>query len=749
VKKGIVSYLNRIWLASPISSKLNYFTLNTTLNSEPKFQLLKRYFGFDHFRPLQEEVIDTLLQRKNCLVLMPTGGGKSVCYQLPAMLLDGITLVVSPLIALMKDQVENLRANGIPAAFINSSITNSEQNAIWNQCRNGELKLLYLAPEKLFSVGVLDTVRALPVSLLAIDESHCISSWGHDFRPEYRQLSQVRSYFPDVPVVALTATADKVTRKDILSQLGIPDAEVFISSFDRPNLSLTVLPGLERRQQIARFLQTKRGQSGIIYCLSRKGTEDLSAFLVRAGYKANYYHAGIEAEKRAKVQESFIRDEIQIMCATIAFGMGIDKSNIRWVIHFNLPSNLESYYQEIGRAGRDGLPSETILYYAYGDIMTRLDMIEKSEADEEQKELRRAKLNRLKQYSEAQICRRRILLSYFNEEAKEDCGNCDVCLHPRKRVDATILAQKALSAIARTREAVSMTSLVDILRGQRTAVTVKNGFTEIPTFGAGRDLRAEIWMDYIMQMLNSGVMDIAYDEGHVFKLNPLSYRVLKEGEKVLLAEAQTFRERRDEMMAAAPVNPKVEATKQMFEMLRKLRKELADKENVAAYIIFSDATLNSMVEEKPISPAAMMEVQGMSQSKWSKYGKQFLKAIQEFLRDKQSEGTKLNSGITQLVSFELYQKGMGLEEIAANRKLSPGTIAGHLVQLAKNGEEIRFELLMSPDKIKIITEMAKKLGINADEQPRIQPLMEHFGDQFQSWELRLAMGSVWTKNGKG
>jgi ATP-dependent DNA helicase RecQ len=747
VKKGIVSYLNRIWLANPISSKLNYFNLNTILDSQPKFQLLKRYFGFDHFRPLQEEVIDTLLKGKNCLVLMPTGGGKSVCYQLPAMLLDGIALVISPLIALMKDQVENLRANGIPASFINSSISNSEQNTIWNQCRNGELKLVYLAPEKLFSTGVIDTVRSLPVSLLAIDESHCISSWGHDFRPEYRQLSQVRSFFPKVPVVALTATADKVTRKDILNQLGIPDAEVFISSFDRPNLSLTVLPGLERRQQIARFLQTRQGQSGIIYCLSRKSTEDLAAFLIRAGYKANYYHAGIEAGSRAQVQESFIRDEIQIICATIAFGMGIDKSNIRWVIHFNLPSNLESYYQEIGRAGRDGLPSETILYYAYGDIMTRLDMIEKSEAEEEQKELRRAKLNRMKQYSEAQICRRRILLSYFNEEVNSDCGNCDVCLHPRKRVDATILAQKALSAIARTRESVSMTSLVDILRGQRTSVTIKNGFTELPTFGAGRDLRTEMWMDYIMQMLNSGVMDIAYDEGHVFKLNPLSFRILKDGEKVLLAEAHTFRERRHEMVAEAPANPKAEATKQMFEMLRKLRKELADKENVAAYIIFSDATLNSMVEEKPISPVAMMEVQGMSKSKWSKYGKHFLKAIQEFLRDKQSEGTKLNSGITKLLSFELYQKGMGLEEIAAQRKLSPGTIAGHLVELAKNGEEIQFELLMPPEKIKIITEMAKKLGINPEEQPRIQPLIDYFGDQFQSWELRLAVGSLWAEKG--
>ena len=723
--------------------------MNAVLNPETKFQLLKRYFGFDQFRPLQEEVVDTLVSGKNCLVLMPTGGGKSVCYQLPALMLEGITLVISPLIALMKDQVENLRANGISAAFINSSISNAEQSQIWSQCRSGDLKLLYLAPEKLFSSGVIDSVRDLPIALIAVDESHCISSWGHDFRPEYRQLSQLRSYIPNVPVVALTATADRVTRKDILNQLGIPDAPVFVSSFDRPNLSLTVLPGLERRQQIASFLKSRTGQSGIIYCLSRKGTEDLAAFLIKTGYKADFYHAGIESERRAKVQEAYIKDEIQIMCATIAFGMGIDKSNIRWIIHFNLPNNMESYYQEIGRAGRDGMPAETVLFYAYGDTMTRLDMIEKSDADEDQKELRRAKLSRMKNYCETHICRRRILLSYFNEEVHKDCGNCDICLHPRKRIDATVPAQKALSAIARTKETVSMTSLVDILRGQRTAITVKSGFTELPTFGAGKDLRTEVWMDYIMQMLNSGVMDIAYDEGHVFKLNALSMRVLKEGEKVLLAEAQTFRERRDDQRSFVPtVNPKVEAAKLLFERLRTLRKELADADDVAPYIVFSDASLSSMVEEKPISPAAMMDVQGMSQSKWQKYGKHFLKAIQNFLREKQAEGTKLNSGITQLISFDLYQKGRGIVEIAKERNLGGATIAGHLLQLAKDGEEVDFNMLLSPSKHKEITDAAIKLGLNLNEQPRIQPLNEHFGDRFQNWELRIAMGAAWLKSAK-
>jgi ATP-dependent DNA helicase RecQ len=432
-----------------------------------KEQALKKYFGYDRFRPLQAEIIDTVLDKQDCLVLMPTGGGKSVCFQIPAVLFEGVTVVISPLIALMKDQVQGLVANGIPAAFINSSLSSSEQSNIEWKLKLGEIKLLYVSPEKLLSNNYLQFIKSLNISLFAIDESHCISSWGHDFRPEYTQLSILKREFPDVPVIALTATADRVTRKDILTQLSIPESKVFISSFDRPNLSLNVLPARGRVKVIIDFIKTKPNQSGIVYCLSRQNTEDVAEALKKAGFKAAHYHAGLDSATRTKVQDAFIKDDIQVIVATIAFGMGIDKSNVRFIIHHNLPSNVESFYQEIGRAGRDGLPSETMLFFGYGDVIMRNDMITKSNLPEVIKELQFAKLNRMKQYAETEICRRRILLSYFNEEVHRDCGNCDICKNPRQRFDATIIAQKALSAISRTDEKVAMGMLIDVLRGSQ------------------------------------------------------------------------------------------------------------------------------------------------------------------------------------------------------------------------------------------------------------------------------------------
>ncbi|MCY7352783.1 MAG: ATP-dependent DNA helicase [Cytophagaceae bacterium] len=380
-----------------------------------KEQVLKQVFGYDHFRPLQAEIIDTVLAARDCLVLMPTGGGKSVCFQIPALVKDGLAVVISPLIALMKDQVEALRANGVAAAFLNSSLGPREQESVLWQAKLGELKLLYVAPERLFSGSTVDFLKRLNISLFAIDESHCISSWGHDFRPEYRQLGKLKQEFPDVPIIALTATADKVTRRDILKQMGVPDAPTFVASFDRPNISLTVLPGQKRLQRMVDFLEKHPKQPGIVYCLSRKTTEEIAGKLQKEGFRAEYYHAGCSPEHRSRVQEAFLKDDIQIIVATIAFGMGIDKSNVRWVIHYNLPSNVESYYQEIGRAGRDGTPADALLFYSFADVAMRQDMIENSELPEEQKVLQRAKLARMKQYAEADHCRRRILLSYFNE----------------------------------------------------------------------------------------------------------------------------------------------------------------------------------------------------------------------------------------------------------------------------------------------------------------------------------------------
>lgn len=702
--------------------------------------LLKQYFGYDQFRPLQKEIIDTIVQGKNCLVLMPTGGGKSICYQIPALMLPGITLVVSPLISLMKDQVESLKANGVAAAFINSSLSLAAQQQIWTDCYGGKIKLLYVAPEKIGSPhGLSGEIRRLPISLVAVDESHCISSWGHDFRPEYRQLSQIREYFPSVPVVALTATADRVTRKDILHQLQMPEAEIFISSFDRPNLSLTVWPGLERKKQVLRFLKTQSGNAGIIYCLSRKTTEDLAETLRNAGYQADYYHAGMDAAQRNKVQEAFIKDEIQIICATIAFGMGIDKSNVRWILHNNLPNNVESYYQEIGRAGRDGLPAETILFYSYGDVMTRLNMIANAETDEEQKELRRAKLERMKQYAESQICRRRILLSYFNEETTDDCGNCDVCKNPRAKMDGTKLAQKALSAISRCGEKVAMTHLIEVLRGIRSKFIVENGWDQIKTFGTERNLKSEHWMDYLMQMLNSGVMDIAYDEGHTFKLNNRSRAVLKGEYQVLLTQAQSIGERMAERKDAKSEKERVKdnADVQLFEILRKTRKEIADAEDVPAYVIFHDSTLKDMVLLKPNTPSQMQNIQGMGQIKWEKYGSAFLRSIQKFLTENPLPGVRLAKGVTYLETLQLYEQGQDVESMAERRKLSPATISSHLIKLKEEGEAIDIERFISKKSTKRVEEALAKLHLKPEGNMRIQPLMEALGEAVPPWEIRL------------
>jgi ATP-dependent DNA helicase RecQ len=599
-----------------------------------KEQVLKQYYGYDKFRPLQADIIDWVLYGQDAMVLMPTGGGKSVCFQIPALIMQGLTLVISPLIALMHDQVQALKANGIPSAYLNSSLDGNQQAVIERQVRDGDLKLLYISPEKLFTQGYLDWIKSLNISLFAIDESHCVSTWGHDFRPEYTKLNVLKEAFPNVPVIALTATADRVTRKDILTQLGIPEAKTFISSFDRPNLSLSVLPGRNRVKIIQNFVAERPRQPGIIYCLSRKNTETVAEALQKAGIKAKYYHAGMPAADRSKVQDAFIRDDVQVIVATIAFGMGIDKSNVRWVIHYSMPSNVESFYQEIGRAGRDGVKAETLLFYTYQDVMMRKDMIANSELPAEMKEVQNAKLDRMKQYAEAEICRRGILLSYFNEEVTRDCGNCDVCKNPPMRFDATLLAQKALSAVARTNEKIAMTMVIDILRGSNNKRIIDNRYHEIKTFGAGKELKADEWADYLQQMLNSGVMDIAYDEGHAYRLNNASWAVLKEGRKVQLVRYKPFEERQAEREAVIPKEKtKKEVIKDaLFERLREVRKRLADDKNIPPFIIFSDATLSDMSQQKPTTQEAMLNVSGVGQQKYQQYGEIFIYEIKSFLK---------------------------------------------------------------------------------------------------------------------
>ena len=601
------------------------------------YQLLKSIYGYDSFRPQQKEIIDYVVAGGDALVLMPTGGGKSVCYQIPALMLDGVALVVSPLISLMKDQVDALQANGVKAEALNSSNDEYANRLIFDRCSRGEIKILYISPERLMA-EITRLQKSVKVSMIAIDEAHCVSQWGHDFRPEYTQLGVLTECFPNVPILALTATADKITKTDIVEQLRLRNPRIFISSFDRPNLSLDVRKAYQKRERLRTIIDVirrHRGESGIIYCLSRKGTEEMAADLKAKGIDAGIYHAGMSAAERSRVQDDFINDRIPVICATIAFGMGIDKSNIRFVIHNNMPKSIESFYQEIGRGGRDGLPTETILFYSLKDLIT----LRKFAEDSGQRDINLEKMKRMQEYSEAQVCRRRILLNYFGETSECRCGNCDVCKNPPQLFDGTDLVQKALSAIKRCNEEIGFSVTIDVLKGSISSVVIAKGYDRIKTFGVGRNVPALDWHAYLLQMLQMGYIEIAYNEDNHLKITPLGEDILYGRKRAQLSVIVRDdlrvkkRQRKDVIPQLALANPDEE----LFEKLRALRKTIAEEMGTAPYIVLSDKSLRSIAALKPTDLNTFADAYGIGEYKKNRFGKRFVELVCRHLSETPSQ----------------------------------------------------------------------------------------------------------------
>ncbi len=693
---------------------------------------LKKYFGYDSFRPQQEEIVISFLAGEDCMVIMPTGGGKSICFQLPALLFEGLTLVISPLIALMKDQVDGLKANGISASFFNSSQSAEEHQKILEQVANKELRLLYVAPESLSYLEVV--LNSENLRAIAIDEAHCISSWGHDFRPSYQMLGYLKKKLPKVPIIALTATADKATRQDILEQLNIPKAKQFITSFDRQNIYLEVRPADDRIKQIERFLKKRTTESGIVYCLSRKTTETLANKLNNIGYNAKAYHAGLSFDERSKVQEDFVYDKTQIVCATIAFGMGIDKSNVRWIIHYNLPKNIEGYYQEIGRSGRDGLKARALLFHSYGDVI----QLRKFMVGAGNEELQIAKLERMKQFAEATTCRRKILLSYFGETLEENCGKCDVCDNPPSFFDGTIIAQKALSTIARLKESEATGMIIDVLRGAQNVGVIEKGYQTIKTYGIGKDVSWKYWQHYLIMLINQGYCEIAYQENNALKLTTLSKKVLFEKYKVNLNHPPEI----DKTKVAVPKKEgklQRRETNGLFERLRMLRKNIALEENIPAYLVFSDAVLADMEKELPKTDNELLSISGVGQRKMEVYGEEFLREIAQFVKEQKKKPKKKS---TFQVTLEMFQNGLSISDICEERGLQETTVYSHIAKLYLEGAEIPIHDFVSQEEVKQIKEAQKALS----NPEALKPYFEFFEEKMPYHKIRLGLSVIDKEN---
>ena len=709
-------------------------------------QALQKYFGYSEFRHEQEAIVDHVLNKEDVLVLMPTGGGKSLCYQLPAVLLGGLTIVISPLIALMKDQVDSLNVNGIPAAFLNSSQSNEEQVQLANRLRNNEIRLLYLAPERLFGneSKLITFLKTLPVNLIAIDEAHCISHWGHDFRPEYLALAGLKIEFPNVPVIALTATADKLTKKDILEKLNLKKPQVFISSFNRANITYRVVPKRSSFNQLLAFLDERKDETGIIYCLSRKSTEALAENLRDEGFLAEPYHAGLNNEVKARTQEAFLRDEVKIIVATIAFGMGINKSNVRYVVHVDMPKNIEGYYQETGRAGRDGLPSEAMLLYSPGDAI-KLKQFAMIEDNPEQSKIMLKKLDDMVNYSQLHACRRQFLLRYFDEDFPDHCGSCDFCLTEFKKFDGTLIAQKLLSAVSRLKERFGGNYVIDFLRGSKSE-KIREEHKQLKTYGIGAEISKADWARYLREITAMGYLQVTDDGYTVLKLTPKSEAVLKGQVKVELVESEVTEEHQQTV--------ELPYETALFNDLKNIRRDIALHENVPPYVILSDATLLEMATYLPQSLDELRLISGFGDIKLARYGREFLLLVKDYSVKKgltskikqkvakrerkpkpkapgASGGSK--SSDTAFASFTLYKSGKTIEEIAAERGLAATTIEGHLSFYIYNGAIDVSEMVSEEKKLKI-QDVVESYG-----SEKLSPLKEVLGEDYTYGEIKAVI----------
>lgn len=697
-------------------------------------EILRRYFGYSEFRQLQQDIILDVLKGNNVLVLMPTGGGKSLCYQYPSLLFKGLTIVVSPLIALMKNQVDNLRQNGIAAEYINSSLNYEDITKIKSALLQNSIRLLYVAPERLTIPTFLSFLKGLKISLFAIDEAHCISEWGHDFRPEYRQLKIIGTSFPDVPIIALTATATTKVREDIITQIELKDCKKYIASFNRENLVYYVKPKQDAFSQIVEFLKTKPHESGIIYCYSRKNVDALTENLKYAGFRALPYHAGLSASIRSSNQDKFIKDDVEILVATIAFGMGIDKPNIRFVIHHDLPKNLEAYYQETGRAGRDGLRSDCVLFYSYGDRQ-KIEYFINQMTNEKERQIAHNKLNDIINFCETTVCRRKLLLEYFGEDYKETkCSGCDNCLTPKDEMEATGEILTILSCIEELGEKFGINYCIDVLTGSKSSRLMHNGHTALKSYGSGKNLPKKTWHGFIRELLSRGYLNIE-GEYPVLKLCQKSRDMLsvtKSGvtnEKIFLVKPQAVEK-------PAIIEQDTD-DRGLFEALRTLRKTLADAENYPPYMIFNDASLKQMAMRRPCTPEDFRKITGVGEKKLERYGAIFMGEIRRFCERQSSFSQPVKKRSSEYVTLEMLDQDMDLDEITLTRNLSLNTIYGHIEKLIIAGENINIEKLVKKEKIEIISSAILELGGET-----LKPIKERLGDNYSYGEIRLVRAAI-------